>query len=146
MSVLSHFSCVWVFATPWTVAHQAPLSMGFSRQKYWRGLPWPPPEDLPDPGIEPEFPCLLHYRWILYHWATREAHTSIKNKTIILKRSPTTDHHNKFNNKVNKVWNIVRITKMWHRDRMWANTAGKQQQWASQCRAATDFQSIKSTQ
>ena len=40
-------------ATPWTVAHQAPLSMGFSRQEYWSGLPYPPPGDLPDPGIEP---------------------------------------------------------------------------------------------
>ena len=39
--------------TPWTVAHQAPLSMGFSRQEYWRGLPFLPPGDLPDPGIEP---------------------------------------------------------------------------------------------
>ena len=39
--------------TPWTVAHQAPLSMGFSRQEHWRGLPFPPPGDLPDPGIEP---------------------------------------------------------------------------------------------
>ena len=38
--------------TPWTVAHQAPLSMGFSRQEYWSGLPFPPPEDLPHPGIE----------------------------------------------------------------------------------------------
>ena len=41
-----------LFATPWTVARQAPLSMGFSRQEYWRGLPFPPPGDLPDPGIE----------------------------------------------------------------------------------------------
>ena len=40
-------------ATPWTVTHQALLSMGFSRQKYWSGLPFPPPEDLPDPEIEP---------------------------------------------------------------------------------------------
>ena len=39
--------------TPWTVAHQAPLSMGLSRQEYWSGLPCPPPGDLPDPGIEP---------------------------------------------------------------------------------------------
>ena len=52
--VLSCFSQVWQFATPWTVAHQAPLSMGFSRQEYWRGLPCPPPGHLPDPGIEPE--------------------------------------------------------------------------------------------
>ena len=39
--------------TPWTVACKAPLSMGFSRQEYWRGLPCPPPGDLPNPGIEP---------------------------------------------------------------------------------------------
>ena len=38
--------------TPWTVAHQAPLSMGFSRQEYWSGLPFPPPGDIPDPGIK----------------------------------------------------------------------------------------------
>ena len=39
--------------TPWTVAHQVPLSMGFPRQEYWSGLPFPSPGDLPDPGIEP---------------------------------------------------------------------------------------------
>ena len=44
--------------TPWTVAHQAPLSMGFSRQEYWSGLPCPPPGDLPNPGIEPWPPAL----------------------------------------------------------------------------------------
>ena len=42
-----------VSATLWTVAHQAPLSMGLSRQEYWSGLPFPPPRDLPDPGIDP---------------------------------------------------------------------------------------------
>ena len=47
------FSHVQFFATPWTVACQAPLSMGFSRQEYWSGLPFPPPGDVPDPGIEP---------------------------------------------------------------------------------------------
>ena len=46
------------FATPWTVAHQSPLSMGFSRQEYWNGLPFPSPGDLPDPGIEPGSPAL----------------------------------------------------------------------------------------
>ena len=50
---LSHFSCVQLFVTSWTVAHQAPLSMEFSRQAYWNGLPCPSPGDLPDPGIEP---------------------------------------------------------------------------------------------
>ena len=43
----------WLFATPWSVALQAPLSMGFSRQEYWSWLPCPPPGDLPDPGIKP---------------------------------------------------------------------------------------------
>ena len=47
------------FATPWTVAHQVPLSLGFSRQEYWSGLPFPPPGDIPDPGIEP---CLLYWQ------------------------------------------------------------------------------------
>ena len=46
-------SCVLLLVTPWTVACQAPLSMGFSRQEYWSGLPCPPPGNLPDPGIEP---------------------------------------------------------------------------------------------
>ena len=45
-------------ATLWTVAFQAPLSMGFSRQEYWSGLPFPSPGDLPDPGIEPRSPTL----------------------------------------------------------------------------------------
>ena len=46
-------SCVRLFAMPWTVAYYTPLSMGFSRQEYWSGVPFPSPEDLPDPGIEP---------------------------------------------------------------------------------------------
>ena len=50
-------SCL-TLATPWTVAHQAPQSMEFSRQEYWSGLPFPPPGDLPDPGIEPRSPML----------------------------------------------------------------------------------------
>ena len=52
---LSHLSCVQLFATPWTVAYQAPRSMGFSRQEYQSGLPCPPPGDLPNPGIECTF-------------------------------------------------------------------------------------------
>ena len=50
-------SCVSLFATPWTVAYQAPPSMGFSRQGYWSGLPFPSPGDLPYPGIEPGSPA-----------------------------------------------------------------------------------------
>ena len=52
-------SRVRLFATPWTVAHQAPLSMGFSRQEYWSRLPFPSPGDLPNPGIEPRSPAVL---------------------------------------------------------------------------------------
>ena len=50
--------CVRLFVTPWTVAYQAPPSMGFSRQEYWSGLPFPSPGDLPNPGIEPRSPAL----------------------------------------------------------------------------------------
>ena len=63
-------SCVWLFVTPWTVAGQAPPSMGYSRQEYWSGLPFPSPRDLPDTGIQPR-------SWALQAdfniWATREA-------------------------------------------------------------------------
>ena len=52
IGMLSCFSCVWVFPTLWTVVHQGPLSMGFSSQEYWSGLPCPPLGGLPDPGIK----------------------------------------------------------------------------------------------
>ena len=55
---MKSLSRVRLFATLWTVAHQAPLSMGFSRQEYWNGLPFPSPGDLPNPGIEPGSPAL----------------------------------------------------------------------------------------
>ena len=58
MFVISDFSCVQLFATPWIIASQAPLSVEFPRQEYWSGLPFPPPRDLPDPGIEPMSPAL----------------------------------------------------------------------------------------
>ena len=51
-------SRVRLFATPWTVTYQAPQPTEFSRQEYWSGLPFPSPEDLPDPGIEPGSPTL----------------------------------------------------------------------------------------
>ena len=57
LCVLSFFSCVQLFVTLWTVGHQTPLSIGFSRQEHWNGLPCPPPGDLPDQGIEST--CLL---------------------------------------------------------------------------------------
>ena len=55
--LLSHFSRVRPCTTLWTAARQASLSMKFSRQEYWNGLPCPPPEDLPNPGIEPRSPA-----------------------------------------------------------------------------------------
>ena len=55
--MLSRFSHVWLLVTLWTVAHQAPLSMGFSRLDYWSGVPCPPPGDISDPGIEPGSPA-----------------------------------------------------------------------------------------
>ena len=70
-AVLSHFHRVWLFATPWTVAHQVPLSMGFSRQEYWSGLPCPPPGGLPDPGILPASPVSLGRR-VLYNHALHD--------------------------------------------------------------------------
>ena len=63
--VLSHFSHVQLSATPWTVAQQAPLSMGFSRQEYLSELPFTSPGDLPDAGIDP---MSLIGRWVLYTW------------------------------------------------------------------------------
>ena len=56
--LLNHFSRVQLCAILWIVAHQAPLSVGFSRQEYWSGFPIPSPGDLPDPGIEPKSPAL----------------------------------------------------------------------------------------
>ena len=59
VTIVSH---VLFFATPWTVAHQAPLSMGFPQQEYWSGLPFPSPGDLPDPGRDPGLLRLLHWQ------------------------------------------------------------------------------------
>ena len=68
--LLSRFSSVWLFVTLWTIAHQAPPSIEFSRQEYWSGLPFPSPGVFLTQGLNPS---LLHCRKILYHWATREA-------------------------------------------------------------------------
>ena len=67
---LSH---VQLFVTLWTIAHQATLSMGFFRQEYSSGLPFPPPGDLPDPGIEPTSPvapALQTYSLLPSHWGS----------------------------------------------------------------------------
>ena len=81
--MLSCFSCVWLFVTPWTIACRALLPVGFSRQEYWRGLPFPPPGDLPDPGIEPESlksPALAG--WFLTTSATSEAHVCLNPQNV----------------------------------------------------------------
>ena len=62
---LKLLSCVRLFVTPWTVARQAPLSKGFSRQEYWSGLPFPFPGDLPGPEIEPGSAVLQAYVHII---------------------------------------------------------------------------------
>ena len=72
--MLSHFSHVPLFAAPWTVSCQAPLSMGFFWQEYWNGLPCPPPGDLPDPRIEPESPASPALQVDSLPLSHREAH------------------------------------------------------------------------
>ena len=57
-NIVKSLSCVRLFPTPWTVAYQAPRSMGFSSHEYWSGLPFPSLADLPDLGIEPGSPAL----------------------------------------------------------------------------------------
>ena len=66
--MLSCFSHVQLFVTPWTVAHQAPLSMGFSRQEYWSGLRCPPPGIFLTQGSNSSLLSLLYWQWVLYHW------------------------------------------------------------------------------
>ena len=70
--LLSHFSHVPFFVTLWTIASQAPLAIGFSRQEYGSGLSCPLPEDLPDTATETQSYIFCVGRWILYHQHTRE--------------------------------------------------------------------------
>ena len=72
--LFSHVSLVWLFATLWTAAWQASLSMGFSRQEHWNGLPCPPLGIFPTQGGNPHFEYLLYCRQILYCWTTGDAH------------------------------------------------------------------------
>ena len=75
-------SVVQFFATPWTVACQVPLSLGFSRQEYWGGLSFPSPGDLPDPGIEPGSPALqVDFFYCLIHREVTRDHMACKTKT-----------------------------------------------------------------
>ena len=102
---LSHSVVSDSLATPWIIAHQAPLSMGFSRQECWNGLSFPPPGDLPDPEIEP---------------ASLASPALAGRFFTVIQVDPLhhLDHHNKYNNN-EKVQNAVRITRLWHKDREW---------------------------
>ena len=103
--VFSHFSHVWLFATLWLVAHQGPLSMGFSRQEYWSGLPFPPPGDLPEPGIEPMSPTSPTQQGdssLLSHWSStatsfvklfKDFHSNGEREILHLKSPQITQRH-----------------------------------------------------
>ena len=78
LSMLSH---VWLFETPWTVAHQAPLSMWFPRQEYWNELPFPPPGDFQDPGIKPWSHALQADSLLLSHQVSLWLRTIVDKKT-----------------------------------------------------------------
>ena len=90
-SELKLLSCVRLFAIPWSVIHWAPLSMGFSGQEYWSGLPFPCPEDLPDPGIKPGS-CTLQADSLPSEalFTTREAHYTWDIVNIVLSFSHIT--------------------------------------------------------
>ena len=77
------FSRVQLFATPWSVAYQAPPSMGFSRQEYWSGLPFPSPGDLPDPGMEPRSPA-FHAEALTSEPPGKSNTTKPRGKNIVL--------------------------------------------------------------
>ena len=79
--VLSHFSCVWLLVTLWTVAFQASLSIGFSRQEHWSGLSCPPPGIFPTQGSNPSLLRLLHWQvgsttWEIVSWRYTCLHSS----------------------------------------------------------------------
>ena len=92
MCMLSLFSCVQLCVTLWPVAHQALLSMGFSRQEYWSGLPRPSPGDLPNPGMEPMPHVSLALAGGFFTTnATREAH--VYYSTVIYLLAPQPPYH-----------------------------------------------------
>ena len=95
--VLSHFSHVQLFATPWSVTPQSFLSIGFSRQELWSGLPFPPPGDLPHPPrnrtlVSCTADSLLHCRWILYRLSHQGSPSAETSKIF----SPICDYYEQF--------------------------------------------------
>ena len=81
--MLHHFSHIGLFETPWSVALQAPLSMGFSKQEYWNGLPFPSPQNLPYPGIELTSPALSG-RFFITEQPRKPMHTMVSYKILLL--------------------------------------------------------------
>ena len=92
----------------WTVALQAPLSMGFSRQEYWGGLPCPPPGDLPNPGIKP---CLQHCRWFFYHLSCQGSPTGLHQWGTPHEEPPAEPFPNSDPENVSKIKVLVEMTK-----------------------------------
>ena len=92
-------SWLWLLETPWTIAHQAPLSMEFSRQEYWSGLPFPFPGDLPNAGTEPTVSCISCIGGqIIYHCTTHHPGSPHLDwfPTLMLKKYKFFKPHNKW--------------------------------------------------
>ena len=86
-------SCVQLSAAPWTVAHQAPLSVEFSKQEYWSGLLFPSPGDLPDPGIKPTAPAIQADSLLLSHQGSQlQLGSTYLNVILIQKKPPAQEH------------------------------------------------------
>ena len=107
--VFSHFSCVWLFVTLQTVAHQAPLSMGFSRQEYWSGLSFPPPGFRLHPGVEPGVPAMQ----------ADSSPTELPGKPNVLCRA--SNAHSSYNFKMHYVTDNI--------NSMWKNFHGIEVNW-----------------
>ena len=114
-SEVKSLSCVWLFATPWTVACQAPPPMGFSRQEYWSGLPFPSPGDLPNQGIEPG---LLHCRQMLL--PSEPPGKSYRTKP------PTNARCQQFFILEKTIWSQIKGTREAHQEITWEQIKGVQ--------------------
>ena len=113
---LSHFSAR-LFATPRTLAHQAPLSKGFSWQEKWSGLPFPPSGDLPHPGIQPVSPALQENSLLL-------SHQGIPRASRVLKESWKLSPMGQIFNNLSKIndFNKIIIHKSWNNNNLWVHT------------------------
>ena len=139
--MLSNFSCVPLFATLWTLAHQAPLSIVFSRQEYWGGLPFPSPGDLPDPGIKPmslKSPALASGFFTTR--ATQEAHLVTPNNEVPLTvplpqhththtHTHTKPYHHTRHGSVSPTRSQIKATNLHHPSRPSASVPANQVIW-----------------